>query len=298
MPVYASFSEALPRESFVMLSGLAKRLKLPARITAKIDFWGATGHMYDRVAAEMLDMAIESGALQKGDTVIETAHGAFAPSLCIAAVRRGIRVILCVPEALPTGRQKLLTALGAKLQYVPPTEGRVGMLRRATALEQEGAGFFLNYLDNDNNPEVHRLTTGPSIRNTLGDTVDYFVCGVNSGGTLTGTGEYLKGWSNLKIIAVEPYENQILTGGFAGKHGITDMGLPFVPPNYNHYIVDGVMTTSTGDASTMADTVFFTDGIPTAIAGGAALAAAVGLARRPENEGKHIVTVFPAKRGF
>ena len=298
MPVYASYSEALPRESFILLSGLVRRLKLPALITAKLDFWGPTGHMYDRIAPEMLDATIESGELDKGDTIIETAHGAFATSLCIAAARRGIRVVLCVPDNMPASRMKMLTALGAKMQTVNAAEGIAGLLQRANALQKSGAGLHLNYLSNDKNPETHRLTTGPEIRSTMGDTVDFFVCGINSAGTITGTGEYLKSWGDPKIIAVEPFENQVITGGFAGKHNIADMGLPFVPPNYNPYIVDGVMTASTGDAVAMADTVFYTDGIPVATAGGAALAAAVELARKHENEGKQILTIFPSKRNF
>ncbi len=298
MPVYASYNEALPRNSFVLLSGLARRLKLPAQIVAKLDFWGPSGFIYDRVAAEMLDMAMEAGELERGDTVIEASSGPFATSLCIAAARRGLKVTLCVPESLSARSQKMFTALGAILQYVPGGDGRTGMLRRANALVQEGCGYFLNYLDNDNNPEVHRRTTGPEIMEALHDSFDYFVAGVNSAGTITGTSEYLKAWSNIKTIAVEPYENQVLTGGFAGKHGIVGMGLPFIPPNYNPYIVDGVMTASTGDANAMADTVFYTDGVPVSIAGGAALAACVELAKQPQNEGKTIVTVFGAKRNF
>lgn len=295
MPVYKSYEAALPSGPTVELPGLCRRLGLFASVVAKLEFFGPTGNQYDRVAAGMAELCLSKG-LDKKAGLIEASSGAFALSLAIAAARQGIRLQLCVPQSLSEGRRRLFAGLGAELHLV--TGGRNEAEALASSLAVRSGGVFLNYLENDDNPEVHRRTTGPELLSACTN-LDFLVCGVASGGTISGTGEYIKGWTNGTLIyAVEPYESQVLTGGFAGKHGITGLGLPFVPGNYNPYIIDGVIPVKTGDAAALADTVLFTDGVPCSIAAGAVLAGACVLAAEEQNAGKTIAAVLPSRKFF
>ena len=297
MSVFANYDAALPKGPVALLPGFCRRLELGAQIVVKTELFGPTGHVYDRVAAGMLELAAERGELNAAGAV-EASSGAFALSLAICAARRGVRLHLCVPDTLSEARRRLLAGLGAQLHPVAAALGRAAAEEAARSLAQHTGAYFINYLENDDNPEVHRRTTGPELLSCVPD-LNFLVCGVASGGTISGTAEHVKAWTNgVQVAAVEPFESQVLSGGFAGRHGITGLGLPFVPGNYNPYIVDRVLPVKTGDAAAAADTAFFTDGLPCSAAGGAALAAAAQLAAVPENAGKVIAVVIPSRRNF
>lgn len=279
--IITNIYNTLYRRPVVRLDGYANLHGLGGELLAYLNYGGATGSAKDALAEGMLALALERGQLRAGQPVIEAASGGFAVALTIAAIHSGHPVHLVMPGTVSPDRQRQFTQMGANVVLTNYVYGRAGTLRRAQQLAEEVDGYFVNYFSNDDNPEYHRRVTGPAILKATDGEIGALVAGVGSGGTLTGVGEYLKAWAGtVWTVAVQPFESQSLTGGFSGRHGITGIGPGFVPDNYNPYIVDEVVSVSTGDATEAARQVLATDAIPAGIACGAVLCAARELQKR------------------
>lgn len=278
--ILKSYYHTLYNCPIVELSGYARAHNLPGRLYAYLDFGGPTGTAKDGLAECMLAFAANRGELKPGQPVVEAASGSFAVALTLAARNAGHPVVLAVPEGLSDERKKTLKALGAKLEYSGTLYGRKGAEKLARQLAQKLGGYYVNYFANDDNPQYHRRVTGQAIakaiyRQNAPSLVDAVVVGVGSGGTVTGVGETVKAWTNdVRIVAVEPYECQALSGGFVGKHQIPGLGAGFVPENYNPYVVDRIAAVTSADAARAAHEVLRTDSIPACASAGATLAAA------------------------
>lgn len=265
----------------VELAGYCARHSLPGRLYAYLNYGGATGSAKDALAEGMLALAVERGELKPGQPVIEASSGTFAVALTISAVHSGHPVILVLPGTVMPDRVKQLESLGAKIELTNYVYGRSASINRAKQIAEETGGYFVNYFSNDDNPEYHRRVTGPEVYKAMNNDLDALIAGVGSGGTISGVGEYLKGWAgNVWTVAVQPYECQSLTGGFSSRHGISGIGPGFVPDNYNPYVVDEVLSISTGDAKAAAREVLATDAVPASVSCGAVLCAAKDLLRR------------------
>ena len=230
----------------------------------------------------MLALADQRGALKPGQPIIEASSGAFAFALVLAGQTAGHPVVLAMPEDAPALRQENLLRLGAKILHVPAQGGLAAARKLAAQTAAEKGWFYMNWLANEDNPTFHRRVTGPAIAKAIAregaSIVDSITIGVGSGGTITGVGETIKAWTNdVRIVAVEPYESQALSGGMIGSHGIQDIGFGFVPENYNAYVVDNIAAVTTADAARAAQRVLRTDAIPASISAGAALHAAAQL---------------------
>ncbi len=263
------------------LEGYEARHNLPGEMLAYLNYGGPTCSAKDALAEGMLALARERGQLRAGQPVIEASSGTFAVALTIAALHSGHPVHLVMPGTVTPDRQRVFTQLGAQVVLTNYVYGRAGTVQRAGELAGEIAGYFVNYFQSDDNPEFHRRVTGPAIYKATGGELSAVVAGVGSGGTITGVGEYLKAWAgNVWTVAVQPFESQSLTGGYAGKHGIAGIGPGFVPDNYNPYIVDEVISVTTGDATEAAREVLLCDAVPATASAGAVLYAARQLQQR------------------
>lgn len=270
-----SFYNTLYKRPTVSLVGYTAKHNLSGEMLAYLNYGGATGSAKDSLAEGMLALAIEQGGLVQGQPIIEASSGTFAVALTIAAIHSGHPVHLVMPATVTPERQQMFINLGAKVILTNYVYGRSGTLRRAEELTDELGGYFINYFSNDNNPEYHRRVTGPAILRATNGEIAALVAGVGSGGTITGVGEYLKAWAgNVWTVAVQPFESQTLTGGFSGRHGIAGLGAGFVPDNYNPYIVDEVISVTTGEAKSAARDLLTTDAIPASVSCGAVLCAA------------------------
>lgn len=279
-PIHNIYTTLYQRPT-VELGGYTKLHELHGQLLAYLNYGGATGSAKDALAEGMLALAVERGDLRPGQPVVEASSGTFAVALTIAATHSGHPVHLVIPGNVMPNRQRYLTGLGAQITLSNYVFGREGTVKKAAQVAQENGGYFINYFANDDNPEFHRRVTGPAILKATGSQIDTVVIGVGSGGTITGVGEYLKGWAgNVRIIAVQPRESQSLTGGYAGHHGIAGLGPGFVPENYNPYVVDEVISIPTGDAQKAAREVLFSDAIPASVSCGAVLCAAREVMRR------------------
>ena len=298
MAMYKSYYQYLYACPVVELTGYTARFELPGRIFAYLDFAGPTGSAKDGLAEGMLALAAQRGALKKGQPVVEASAGTFGAALCIAARRSGHEVFLAVSPTLPPERQKLLRRLGAQLVFTGGgLGGRRALEAAARQVAEEKGAYYLDYFNNDDNPEYHRRITGPAILKAThgGEDIDTIVAGVGSGGTVTGVGEHVKAWTNhIRMVAVEPYESQAIGGGFIGRHGIPGLGAGFVPQNYNPYIVDRVVAVSTGEALRAARDVLRSDAIPAAPSAGAALCAARTLLE--QGKAKSALCVFSGRQ--
>ncbi|MGM9609717.1 MAG: cysteine synthase A, partial [Eubacteriales bacterium] len=268
---------------------------LPARLFAKLEYKNPAGSVKDRVAKAMIDDAEQRGLLKPGSVIIEPTSGNTGIGLAAVAASRGYRVIIVMPETMSRERRMTMRAYGAELVLTPGNEGMAGAIRRAEELKEEIpdsmiAGQFVNPA----NPAAHYATTGPEIWDDLDGEVDIFVAGVGTGGTLSGVGKYLKEKNPaVKIVAVEPTDSPVLSGGRAGAHAIQGIGAGFVPTVLDTSIIDEIITVSTEDAYGFARRVGREEGILTGISSGAAGWAALTVAAREENRGKHVVTLFP-----
>ncbi len=279
MPIYPNFYHTITACPIVELRGYLSACGLKGRLYAYLDFAGATGTARDALAEGMLALAAERHGLLPGQPLIEAGSGAFATALTLAGLTAGHPVVLVMPEDAPALRQEKLLQLGARIMHSPPRSGLAGARALAERTAAENGWYYMNWLANDDNPEYHRRVTGPAIVKgvTQGgkSIVDAVTISVGSAGTLTGVGETFKAWTNdVRIVAVEPYESQALTGGLTGPHGIADIGYGIVPENYNAYVVDNVAAVSSRDAARAAQQVLRTDAIPASAAAGAALHAA------------------------
>lgn len=278
---FSNYYNTLYSRPTIELAGFTALHSLPGQLMAYLNYGGPTSSAKDALAEGMLALAVEKGLLQPGQPVIEASSGTFAVALTIAARHSGHPVHLVVPGSVMPDRQQYLASLGANVVETNYVYGRSGTIRRAQQLAEEIGGYFVNYFSNDDNPEFHRRVTGPAILKAMEGEISAVIAGVGSGGTISGVGEYLKAWAgNVWTVAVQPYESQTLTGGFSGRHGIAGIGPGFIPDNYNPYIVDEVISVTTGDAKSAAREVLASDAIPASASCGAVLFAAKQVIRQ------------------
>ena len=283
MPIYSNFYQTLTTACpIVELRGYAAACGLKGHLYAYLDFNGPTGTARDGLAEGMLALAIEKKQLAPGQPIIEAASGPFATALTLASLTAGHPIVLVMPEDAPALRQEYLLRLGAQIRHSPARSGLAGARALAAQTAAANRRYYMNWLANDDNPTFHRRVTGPAIVKSIAregaSIVDTVTIGVGSAGTITGVGETIKAWTNdVRIVAVEPYESQALSGGLTGNHGIPEIGFGLVPENYNAYVVDNVAAVTTADAARAAQRVLRTDAIPASISAGAALHAAAQL---------------------
>ncbi|HJC41151.1 MAG TPA: cysteine synthase A [Candidatus Intestinimonas pullistercoris] len=293
--IYLSADQLIGKTPLLELTRIEKSLGLKARLLAKLEYLNPAGSVKDRIAKAMLDAAEASGALKEGSVIIEPTSGNTGIGLASVAAARGYRVILVMPETMSVERRQLMRAYGAELVL---TEGALGMKGAIAKAEELAAGLEGSFLPrqfaNPANPAVHRETTGPEIYADTDGQVDLFVAGVGTGGTVTGVGEYLKSRNpEIKVVAVEPADSPVLSAGRAGSHKIQGIGAGFVPEVLNTGIYDEVLPVTNEDAFATGRLIGRQEGILVGISSGAAVWAAIQLARRPEYQGKTIVTLLP-----
>lgn len=266
-----------------------------AEVVAKVESFNPLGSAKDRVGFAMIEDAEKKGLLKKGATVIEPTSGNTGVGLAFTCAVKGYKLILTMPESMSAERRALLAALGAELVLTPASEGMSGAIRRADELAAETEGSFIpGQFVNPANPEIHEKTTGPEIIADTDGKVDIFVSAVGTGGTLTGVGRALKKHNpDIKIVAVEPYDSPVLSGGKAGPHKLQGIGAGFVPDILDTALIDEIITVKTEEAYEAARKSASKEGVLVGISSGAALHAASLLAKRPENKGKRIVVLLP-----
>ena len=293
--IYTSAEQLIGRTPLLELTNLEKEENLKARVLAKLEYFNPAGSAKDRVALSMIDDAEARGILKPGSTIIEPTSGNTGIGLASVAAARGYHCIIVMPDSMSVERQILMGAYGAELVLTPGKEGMTGAIARAEALAAEIPGSFIpDQFGNPANSRAHYLTTGPEIWEDTEGAVDIFVAGVGTGGTITGTGEYLKEMNPaVTVVAVEPADSPLLSEGKAGSHGIQGIGANFVPKVLNTAIYDEIMTVTTAQSYEAGRRLGRTEGVLVGISSGAALHAAMELAKRPENEGKTIVVLLP-----
>ena len=297
--VYKGTVELIGHTPLVELVNLERSLGLEARLLAKLEYFNPAGSVKDRVARSMIEDAEKRGLLKEGSVIIEPTSGNTGIGLASIAAARGYRVILTMPETMSAERRNILKAYGAQIVLTDGAKGMAGSIEKANELVEEIDGAFLaGQFDNPANPAAHYETTGPEIWEDTDGEVDIFVAGAGTGGTVTGTGRYLKEQNpEIKIVAVEPETSPVLTKGESGPHNIQGIGAGFVPRVLDVSVCDEVMTVSDEDSYERCRQAAKTEGFLVGISSGAALQAAIELAQRPENKGKVIVARFSDFRG-
>jgi len=293
MRIYANLAESVGNTPLVRLGRIGA--DCAAEIVAKLESSNPLGSVKDRIAVAMLDAAEADGMLTPQTTVIEPTSGNTGIGLAFVCAARGYRLILTMPETMSVERRKLLTYLGAELVLTPGSEGMKGAIARAEALLQENAPSWMpNQFANPANPAMHQRTTGPEIREQTGGAVDILVAGVGTGGTLTGTGRFLKEHNpQIRIVAVEPADSPVLSGGKPGPHKIQGIGAGFVPGNLDQALIDEVVQIGNEEAFQTARRLARQEGILCGISSGAAAAAALKIGGRAENQEKRVVVMLP-----
>ena len=293
--IYTSADELIGSTPLLELKGIEKALSLKAKIFAKLEYFNPSGSVKDRIAKAMIDDAEKRGVLKPGSVIIEPTSGNTGIGLAAVAAMRGYRIIIVMPETMSVERRQLMKAYGAELVLTPGAKGMKGAIEEAEKLACETPDSFIpGQFTNPANPAAHKATTGPEIWNDTDGSVDIFVAGVGTGGTLSGTGEYLKEKKpSVKVVAVEPATSAVLSTGKAGSHKIQGIGAGFVPKVLNTEVYDEIIAVSNEDAFDYGRLVGKKEGVLVGISAGAALKAAVELAQRAENEGKNIVVIFP-----
>ena len=293
--IYTSADQLIGRTPLLELARLARAEGLEARLLAKLECFNPAGSVKDRVARAMIGDGEARGLLKPGGTIIEPTSGNTGIGLAAVAAARGYRVIIVMPDTMSVERRRLMAAYGAELVLTPGDQGMAGAIQGAEELAREIPGSFLpGQFANPANPAAHRASTGPEIWADTEGRVDVFVAGVGTGGTITGVGEYLKSQNpSLRVVAVEPASSPVLSQGRAGKHGIQGIGAGFVPQALNTAVYDEILPVEDGDAFDTARRLGRTEGVLAGISSGAALWAALRIAKRPESRGKTIVALLP-----
>ena len=293
--VYHSVEEIIGHTPLMELNNLEKKLGLEAKILAKLEYLNPAGSIKDRAAKSMIDDAEARGLLKEGSVIIEPTSGNTGIGLAAIAAVRGYKLILTMPDTMSLERRNILKAYGAEIVLTEGAKGMAGSIEMANELAASMENSFIpDQFGNPANPKAHIETTGPEIWDDTDGNVDIFVAGVGTGGTLTGIGTYLKQQnSDIKVVAMEPASSPLLSAGYAGAHQIQGIGANFVPSILDTELYDEVVTVENEDAFTTAKELAHAEGILVGISSGAALKAAIELAKRPENKGKNIVVILP-----
>ncbi len=293
--VYKSFTDLIGNTPLMELCNINREYSLCGNIFAKLEFMNPAGSVKDRVGLAMVIDAEQKGILKKGGTVIEATSGNTGIGLAAVCTARGYRCIIVMPDTMSIERRKLIASFGAEIVLTDGKDGMSGAVKRAEELEKEIDGSIIaGQFYNPSNPKAHYDTTGPEIYRDLEGKVDILVCGVGSGGTISGTGKYLKEQNrDIKVIAVEPFSSPLLSKNESGPHKIQGIGANFVPENLDKSVYDRVITVSDEDAFRFAKAVCEIEGLSVGISAGAALCAAIDLAKQEENRDKNIVVIFP-----
>lgn len=293
--IYTSADQLIGHTPLLELSNIEKEFGLKAKIYAKLEYFNPAGSVKDRVAKAMLDDAEKNGKLKAGSTIIEPTSGNTGIGLCSVAAARGYKVIIVMPETMSVERRQIMKAYGAELVLTEGAKGMKGAIDKAEKLSKEIPNSFIpGQFENPANPQAHLETTGPEIFEDTDGDVDYFVAGVGTGGTITGVGKFLKSKkSDIKVVAVEPATSPVLSKGTAGPHKIQGIGAGFVPDVLDTKVYDEVIAVENDDAFATGKLVGKKEGVLVGISSGAALWAAVEVAKRPGNEGKKIVVLLP-----
>lgn len=293
--IYNSIEELTGKTPLLELRRISSEFKLEAKILAKLECFNPAGSIKERIAMAMIDDAERKGLLKKNSVIIEPTSGNTGIGLACIASARGYKTIIVMPETMSTERRQLIKAYGAEIVLSEGSKGMKGAIEKANELaNQYTDGFIPSQFSNPANPEAHRLSTGPEIWEDTEGTVDIFVAGVGTGGTITGVGEYLKSKNkNIKVIAVEPSASPVLSEGKSGPHTIQGIGAGFIPAVLNTEVYDEVIRITNEDAFKFGRLLCAREGVFAGISSGAVLAASVQIARRSENSGKTIVTIFP-----
>ena len=293
--IYTSADQLIGRTPLLELTELERAEGLEARLLAKLEYFNPAGSVKDRVARAMIDDGEARGVLKPGGTIIEPTSGNTGIGLAAVAAARGYRVIIVMPDTMSVERRRLMAAYGAELVLTPGAQGMAGAIQRSEELAREIPGSFIpGQFENPANPAAHRASTGPEIWADTGGQVDVFVAGVGTGGTITGVGEYLKSQNPaVRVVAVEPASSPVLSQGRAGKHGIQGIGAGFVPKALNPAIYDEILPVEDEDAFAAARRLGRMEGVLVGISSGAALWAALQVAKRPDSRGKTIVALLP-----
>ena len=293
--IYTSAVELIGNTPLLELKNIEKKRGLKARVLVKLEYFNPAGSVKDRIAKAMIEDAEATGKLKPGSVIIEPTSGNTGIGLAAIAAAKGYRIILTMPETMSVERRNILKAYGAEIVLTEGAKGMKGAIAKAEELAAATPGSFIpGQFTNPVNPKAHRETTGPEIWNDTDGEVDIFVAGVGTGGTVTGTGEYLKSKNSaIRVFAVEPATSPVLSEGKAGAHKIQGIGAGFVPAVLNTAVYDGVIPVQNEDAFETAKLLTKTEGISTGISSGAALWAALHLAEQEENAGKTIVALLP-----
>lgn len=293
--IYQNVAELIGNTPLMELKGIEKKYQLKARLLAKLEYLNPSGSVKDRAALGMIEDALEKGLLAPGATIVEPTSGNTGIGLAALAASKGFQLILTMPETMSVERRKILMAYGAKIVLTDGARGMEGAIEKARELVSQIPGSFLpGQFENPANARAHFETTGPELWADTGGKLDVFVASVGSGGTITGTGQYLKQQNpKIRIVAVEPETSPVLSGGCAGSHAIQGIGAGFVPEVLDTTVYDEILTVDNEEPFRMGKELAAIEGILVGISSGAALWAAVQVAARPENEGKTIVALLP-----
>lgn len=293
--IYTSVEELIGRTPLMEIRNIEREEGLEARVLVKLEYLNPAGSVKDRIARNMIQDAEEKGLLKPGATIIEPTSGNTGIGLASIAASKGYRLILTMPETMSVERRNILKAYGAEIVLTEGARGMTGAIEKAEELAKEIPGSFLTrQFENPANPETHRKTTGPEIWEDTDGKVDILVAGVGTGGTISGTGEYLKSQNpQVRVVAVEPSDSPVLSGGAAGPHKLQGIGAGFVPKALNTQIYDEILTLGSEESFAAAKLLAHKEGILVGISSGAALHGAIELAKRPENKGKTIVVILP-----
>lgn len=293
--IYTSADQLIGKTPLLELVHIEKAEGLEAKILAKLEYFNPAGSVKDRIAQAMIDDAEQKGLLKEGSVIIEPTSGNTGIGLASVAAARGYRIIIVMPETMSVERRQLMKAYGAELVLTDGAKGMKGAIAKADELAKEIPNSFIpGQFVNPANPAVHKATTGPEIWEDTDGAVDIFVAGVGTGGTVTGVGEYLKSQnSNVKVVAVEPASSPVLSKGEAGSHKIQGIGAGFVPDVLDTKIYDEIIAVENDDAFATGKLIGKKEGVLVGISSGAAVWAAIQLAKRPENKGKTIVALLP-----
>ena len=295
MKVYQKIIDTIGNTPLVELSNLESKYNLKARIIAKVEYFNPGGSVKDRIAKAMIEKAEKEGLINKDTVLVEPTSGNTGIGLSMVAASKGLKIILTMPETMSIERRNLLKAYGAELVLTEGSKGMKGAIAKAEELAKEIPNSFIpSQFTNMANPNIHYLTTGPEIFKDLDGNIDYLVAGVGTGGTLSGTGKYLKeNKPSIKVVAVEPETSPVLSKGTPGPHKIQGIGAGFVPQTLDTSIYDEIITIGNEEAMEMGKESARTEGLLVGISSGAAIKAAIKLAQREENAGKTIVVILP-----